>query len=298
MTLKRIVCIFLVLSLFLIAICGCAPSGGASENGAENGEENENEENEETGENEMLDRGKSYSILFIGNSYTYYNDMPSALFAPMAEAEGYDVSVDAITKGAHTLAKFADPTDEYGAKVEAALTGDVKYDFVILQEQSVRPAGEDKEAFYAAVRNLAARIRATGAEPVLYATWGRKTGSSTLATYGWTNESMTYRLAAGYEAIGKELSIPVIHAGLAFRDVYTNYGEIELYNPDLSHPSYAGSYLAAAALFGGIFGVKPSETAYKDGLTAQAAEILLAAAERAVYDTPAIPEEYLSKTEQ
>lgn len=295
---KRILCIFLALITLLIAASGCTPPSGAPEDGEESEERKEENENEEKRECEMLDRGKSYSILFIGNSYTYYNDMPSALFAPMAEAEGYDVSVDAITKGAHTLAKFADPTDEYGARVEAALTGEVKYDFVILQEQSVRPAGEGHEAFYAAVRNLAARIRATGAEPVLYATWGRKTGSSTLATYGWTNESMTYLLAAGYEAIGKELSIPVIHVGLAFRDVYTNVGEIELYNPDLSHPSYAGSYLAAAALFGGIFGVKPSETAYKGGLTAQAAQILLAAAERAVYDTPAIPEEYLTKTEQ
>ena len=26
------------------------------------------------------------NILFVGNSYTYYSDMPEALFAPMARA--------------------------------------------------------------------------------------------------------------------------------------------------------------------------------------------------------------------
>ena len=30
----------------------------------------------------------NYSILFIGNSYTYYNDMPTAIFEKMAEAAG------------------------------------------------------------------------------------------------------------------------------------------------------------------------------------------------------------------
>ena len=36
------------------------------------------------------------SILFIGNSYTFYNDMPTAIFAPMAEAAGLPLDV---TKG-------------------------------------------------------------------------------------------------------------------------------------------------------------------------------------------------------
>lgn len=285
---KRMLCLLLSLLLFGSTLTACTHTNGLpSQNEEQNGSADDSSDQEnvkESEEKEMLSKDKSYSILFIGNSYTYYNDMPYALFAPMAEAEGYDVSVTAITKGAHTLAKFADPTDEYGKKVEDALSGDEKYDFVILQEQSVRPAGKDKEAFYAAVRNLAERIRATGAAPVLYATWGRKAGSQTLDTYGWTNESMTRLLAESYAAIGEELSIPVLHVGLAFHDVYTSCDEIDLYNADLSHPSYEGSYLAAATLFGGIFGVRPSEIAYRDALTDETAHLLLSAAEAALAD--------------
>ena len=133
---------------------------------------------------------KNYRILFIGNSYTYYNDMPTKIFGSFAEKAGFAVVVKSITKGGYTLAQFANPDDAYGAQVEEALTKDATYDFVILQEQSVRPASSKANEFYATVRNLAARIRATGATPILYSTWGRKAGSTTLDTYGFTYESM------------------------------------------------------------------------------------------------------------
>ena len=252
------------------------------------------EETTKTTENEALDMNKTYSILFIGNSYTYYNDMPTAIFEKMAESVGYTVDVTAITQGAWTLEKFADPTDTYGKEVDKALKGTKKYDFVILQEQSARPAYSDtyKAKFYSAVRNLSERIRATGATPILYSTWGRKSGSSTLTDNGWTNESMTWKLAAAYQAIGDELNISVAHAGLAFYDVYTNNKSIELYNSDKSHPSAYGSYLAAATLFAKIFNVDPT-TINADSNR----KTLLTAAKKAVFETPAIPDVYKTSSE-
>ena len=245
-------------------------------------------------EKEKLDMNRTYSILFIGNSYTYYNDMPTAIFEKLAESAGYEVEVTAITKGAYKLYQFADPADEYGAKVEKALTGTKKYDFVILQEQSVRPASENAPDFYASVRNLSERIKATGATPVLYATWGYKTGNANLGKYGFTNESMTWKMAASYQAIGDELGIPVIHVGLAFYDVYTTKRGIEIYNADKSHPSYAGSYLAAATLFAGIFNADPTGVAYTGSISTANATVLCEAAKKAVFETPSIPNEYLT----
>ena len=34
--------------------------------------------------------------LFVGNSYTYYSDMPEALFAPMAKAAGFECTVTMV----------------------------------------------------------------------------------------------------------------------------------------------------------------------------------------------------------
>ena len=54
-----------------------------------------------------------------------------------------------------------------------------------------------------------------------------KTGNANLDKYSLTNESMTWKMAASYQAIGDELSIPVVHVGLAFYDLYSQvfYGE-------------------------------------------------------------------------
>lgn len=238
----------------------------------------------------MPTESKTCNVLFIGNSYTFYNDMPTAYFQVMAKACGYDVQVTAITKGAYTLEKFADNTDDYGAKVARTLVPGA-FDYVILQEQSVRPAANTVPAFYDAVRKLADMIRQSGAEPILYSTWGRKTGSDTLEKYSMTSDSMTWKLAAAYSAIGEELDIPVMHVGLAFYDVFTN-SSINLYNDDRSHPSAAGSYLAAMTLFCGMFDVDPVEAAFSGPVDAEEDAILRAAAKNALQNTPQIPQEY------
>ena len=221
---------------------------------------------------------KEISVLFIGNSYTFYNAMPTALFQPMAESVGARVRVEAITKGAYRLSRFANPDDEQGARVAAALAEGGRYDFVILQEQSLAPAAKDASSFYGAAAMLIDRVRAVGATPILYSTWGRKDGHDALEKNGWTSGEMTDRLASAYQRVGDETGTAVAHVGLAFREIYTSDCGIELYNPDLSHPSYAGSYLAAAVLVAKVLGVDPTKIAFYGELSESDAKRLLAAA--------------------
>ncbi len=307
MKIKRFVCFVMAMILLCLVGCSSTPTDPTSELPSERPSADESPDTSQqpsanptpdsstegsTSQTEGISMEKSYSILFIGNSYTYYNDMPTAIFEKIAEAAGYDVEVTAITKGAYTLHQFADPSDTYGAQVEAALSGSKTYDFVILQEQSVRPATEDAPDFYASVRDLVERIERTGATPILYSTWGRKAGNSTLDTYGWTNESMTWKLAAAYQAIGDELDIAVSHVGLSFFDVYTNRGAIELYDGDKTHPSYVGSYLAAMTLFATIFEWNPTKVEYRGDLSEEQAAILCEAARKAAFDRFSIPDAY------
>ena len=54
-------------------------------------------------ENEMenkspLEKNKTYEILFIGNSYTYYNSTVPEEFRKIALSAGYTVNVDSVTK--------------------------------------------------------------------------------------------------------------------------------------------------------------------------------------------------------
>lgn len=241
-------------------------------------------------ESKELDKSKKYNILFVGNSYTHYNDMPEAIFSKIIKAAGYDATVTRITKGGWYLIDSADADDEVGAKVESALKSR-KYDFVVLQEQSTCPINYP-DKFYTGVRNLVEKVKANGATPVLYETWGRKTGHSVLKNNGWTNETMTWMLAGAYEAIGAELGVDVAYAGLAFYDVYTNNTNINLYDEDLTHPNASGSYLAAMTIFAKITGVDPTTVDYNANLSDSAAAILKEAARKAVFETPAVPESY------
>ena len=238
---------------------------------------------------------KEASILFIGNSYT--NDVMPGIFLRFAKAAGYTVTIYSVVKGSWELTKFADPSDEYGAKVDMHLKKADSYDYVVLQEKSILTATPELPKFYSAVRNLHSRISATGAQTILYSTWGRKTGSAALPQYGLTNESMTWKVAAAYQAMGNELDIPVAYVGLAFFDVYTGDSGIEIYNEDKTHPSYAGNYLSAVTLFATIFQVDPTTVSYNGTLSKEKASILREAARKAVFETPEIPDEYKTSSE-
>ena len=248
---------------------------------------------------QKVDTRPELSVLFIGNSYTYYNDM-SSIFRGLASKLGYRVKVTAITSGGYTLEKFANPDDTNGAKVAQALDAKNigKYDYVVLQEQSQRPALDSgREKFFEAVRKLCEQIRAIDAEPILYSTWARKEGSEDLAKEGWTVEDMAWRLDAAYSAIGKELDVKVAHVGLAFYEVIAASSEIELYDPDKTHPSDLGSYLAAATIIATMTECDPREIGYVIGATDEVKQLLDTAAYNVTFATPEIPEEYLIVTE-
>lgn len=241
---------------------------------------------EQTGKDNPL---SEKNILFIGNSFTYVSDVP-ANFANIAKAAGYNVNVTSITNGGHYLYEHGNINDEFGAQVHAALANN-KYDYVFIQDQSTN-AIKDPKSFYTAVRRIVGMVRKNGATPVLYATWGHKTGSSYMLD-GWTTETMTYDLAAAYTAIGEELDVLVSYPGLAFFDVHSNHGStINLYISDNYHQSALGAYLSAMTHFAFVLGGNPLLNDYNGTHEEATTKILKQAAYDAAYNTLAIPEEY------
>ena len=61
------------------------------------------------------------NVLFIGNSYTYYHEMPF-LFEQLANSNGKTVTVHSITKGGRRLEEFTDSSDPITAALDALLT--------------------------------------------------------------------------------------------------------------------------------------------------------------------------------
>jgi hypothetical protein len=283
MDFRKLLCLFMAFTLLLLSGCALPQASDPTDESTQPSETTEPTEPERDW----------VSVLFVGDSFTELNDMPAGIFAKMAEEAGYDVRIFLATKSGYTLTKFTTPGNQYAEELDLALSENNAYDYVVLQDGATHPTASGGADFYGAVRNLARKIRSAGAKPILYSTWGYKEGHETLKKNQWTNESMTWRVTAAYRAIGHELGIDVAYAGLAFMDVNKKYSMIDLYGKNLSNPSYAGSYLAAATLFATIFNEDPiTAITFTGDLTERQAEVLLDAAWDAVFDTPEVPREY------
>ena len=256
-------------------ICACGDSIKNYKTGIDNGDE-------------VLD------IYFIGNSYTYYNQMTS-IFASIASTQGIRVNVTQITTGGWHLWKYMNPNDSSGAKVHETFKSQ-DFDYVFLQDGSTQVLAAIAE-FYDGVRGCGKLAEDDGAQVILYQTWGRKEGHSALAQYGVTPETMALKVAAAYEAISRETGYALSPAGSAFLDVYKNHPEIELYDPDLTHPSAAGSYLVALCHYATLFGRSPIGCGYDYDLDAETALILQTAAHNAVFGESIVTDEYKTSSE-
>jgi len=197
------------------------------------------------------------NILFIGNSYTFYNNMPE-LFQKLALENSKIVSVQSVTKGGRKLISYKDGEDPITLQLNEALDGNT-YDVCFIQEQSVLPAS-DFELFMEGVEFVVKMLENKANSLILYATWGRKEGSEKLKEFHWTSEQMTSLLSAAYQKAADKIGADISPVGIHFQFVTKNYPEIDLYNTDLSHPSYSGSCLAALTHYATVFGEFPEKT--------------------------------------
>ena len=176
-------------------------------------------------------------ILMLGNSFTFFCDMPRTL-AQLLGAE-----VEHHTRGGAHLAEQLNPETEMGARTLTALR-EQRWDYVVLQEYSTGPL-VSPERFRQSVRALCALIRENGAVPVLYATWAFKKGGKKLADSGYGYDAMFRGLYEAYHAAGEENGVPVADVGLGFSEAGP---EAELYASDDYHPSHQGARLAAETI--------------------------------------------------
>lgn len=200
---------------------------------------------------------KTYKILFIGNSHTYYNDMPN-IFKGIAEADGIKCDISSITSAGYKLSQFADKTDVYGKQVYEALTKKT-WDYVIVQEN--RAVLVEKEyKTESAVKTLHSIIKNAGAKMVIYGTQPNNIGStfslnstSVYLTDLQIEQILTrnnFKIANSYEGL-------VAASGTNFMRVMSDYPDIVLYRSDNLHPTVAGSYLAACTIYYTVFNKSP-----------------------------------------
>jgi hypothetical protein len=178
-------------------------------------------------------------VLFIGNSLTYVNDLPS-LVAALAEAAGETPP----EFGAVVACGFSlEDHWRQGEARKAIERG--KWDFVVLQ-QGPSASAEGRALLVRYARRFAPEIRRAGAKPALYMVWpsaGRR------QDFGGVCDS--YRLAA------EDIRGMLLPAGEAWRRVEKRAPKLALYSSDGLHPTVAGSYVAGAVIYAQLYGRSP-----------------------------------------
>jgi len=176
------------------------------------------------------------NVLFIGNSYTFYNGGLGSIVQCMATKDGHRMQFTEVTKGGQTL--------EGHWKDGRALAQIRKggWDVVVLQEHSLRPlTAPEKMREYG--RLFHAEIVKVGARTVFYETWARRSKPETQLA-----------LCAAYETLARELGASVAPAGRAWEAVLRASPTMNLHVADESHPTPAGSYLNGCVMYAALFG--------------------------------------------
>lgn len=239
--------------------------------------------------NPKFDLSVKYSVLFVGNSQTYYNEMWNT-FAEICRQHSISVVVDHVTSGGYYLSQFADVNNQYGKILDEKLKSN-SYDIVFLQENTFGGA-VDPASFFTATRILHKRIRATGAQDVLFMPSQRRDDDADAVRYGLNQEAITQKSLANHDAIGEELGIPVSHAGVAMWEIIQNYKDIPVQLSD-SHPNPAGTYLMSLVHFATMFGVSPVDMEYKYFATNLGKQrVLELAAHHAAFGPSILKDEY------
>ena len=182
-------------------------------------------------------------ILMLGNSYTFFNDLPARL----AELTGAEVVGN--LRGGACLWQQLDPGDELAAKC-AALLAQKDWNYIVLQEHS-RGTFEFPEKFFTASRELCARAHEMGAMPVFYCTWAYQRGGKLITAMQLDHDEMFRKINAAYHQAAADNNALIADVGSRF---YMNEDPDNLFDPDGSHPSAAGTALAASIIADTIAG--------------------------------------------
>lgn len=191
-------------------------------------------------------------ILWVGNSFTYFNDLPE-MVSKLAATQGLKVENTTVLKGGEKLSgHFRNP--ELMKQLEKG-----GWDYMVLQEQSSNPAYSTKfvaDSVFPFAHSIdsIAHVYSPGMKTIYYMTWGHKNGSLRQTDYPLDDsyETMQDRIKTTYIDLAYENNGWCAPVGLAWKKIREEHPEIELYIEDNFHPSLAGSYLAACTILATI----------------------------------------------
>lgn len=211
----------------------------------------------------------SLSVLFLGNSYTSFNNLPQ-LVQSISTSAGKYLYVDSNLGGGMTVSDHVNSPASV-SKINLGI-----WDYVVIQEQSQIPSIDyyRYNDMYPAMYDLKALVQMANpcARLITYMTWGRRYGGmqcdpqNIYCSPPYTDfNHMQDSLTSAYTEISDLMNVQCAPVGETWRNIL-NDTSLVLHTTDDSHPNLEGSYVAALTLFSSIWKQTSSGLAYNAGI--------------------------------
>jgi hypothetical protein len=191
---------------------------------------------------------RTLNVLFIGNSYTFFNNLGDLVAGIAAGLPGPKIAPALAVQGGMPLGWHL----VNGPAMQ--MLDEKTWDHVVMQDHSLfgglvingDPRMAPAKGFHESARILVQRVRARNARPLFFMTWARR---------GRPAEEPI--LTNAYLDIGRELGVDVAPVGIAWTEALKQDLPVDLFSADGAHPSPAGSYLAACVIYASLTGHNP-----------------------------------------
>lgn len=209
------------------------------------------------------------SMLWVGNSFFYYNNSMHGHVTQMLNAAGQKGhrSSSATISGSginwHDVAAHFKPNavgsySFVGDNEVRFNTFERPFDATMMMDCSQCPIHPKLQPiFYEFAKKHSETVRKFGSEPILFMSWAYA-----------DKPDMTEPLAAEYIKAGKLNNALVVPAGYSFANSIAKRPELSLLVADKRHPNMAGTYLAASTVLASVYKINPIGNKYTAGLPA------------------------------
>jgi Domain of unknown function (DUF4886) len=190
-------------------------------------------------------------LLFLGNSYTYFNGGIPNHLDMMFEASnlGYTVDIQSVTGGGLSL------ENHWNTPSTQSMISDNDWDYVFLQDQSQMPVLDPENSIQYGMF-LDWIIDEIGAQTGFFMTWARE-----------YDQGMINGLDSVYTLMGERYDAVVAPVGLAFQKSLIQDPDLTLHITDGSHPNVHGTYLALCVFYSTIWHHTPVGLEYRNDTT-------------------------------
>lgn len=205
-------------------------------------------------------------VLFIGNSFTYYNNMPQ-IFEQLALQGNHPVKIMQHTPGGVSVGDISQGSMAHmNNPLVYQYIRNNTFDFLVLQDNQGRfvldygvfPSASLVVKGHKMIRDSLLHYSPC-AQVLWFAGWGWKNG---MLPFSATGTGIIDRIYQNYTVLMDSAGHTIAPIGAAWKKLVATTSTLNLWDLDDAHPSYIGSFLTADVIYSSIFKTSALESAY------------------------------------